>query len=288
MRVVNASKVKWHHNKAHIRGGSGLKMKRLLRGRTGSPENYMFNVSQSIGDYSAPRHRHNFDQVRFVLDGEMRISPNQIVREGQIGYFPEGTTYGPYDDGGKPRTIMIVQFGGASGYGYMDADQQTAAKLSLLKEGDFEEGIFIRRTGKGPRRMDAYRAVWERCFGMKMELPRPRYEKPVIVDPRNFDWRPAGRRGVARKSLGVFTERQTRLEMVRIDAGASWTSPSERAVTLFFVVEGAGACDGRKIGRLSGAETRAGERANFTAETEMTLFCLVMPLIEKAALKQAA
>ena len=94
MRVVNTSNVKWHLNKSHIRAGAGLKIKQLLRGRTGDPENYMFNMSHSAGDYGSPRHRHNFDQIRFVLDGDMRISPNQIIREGQIGYFPEGTTYG--------------------------------------------------------------------------------------------------------------------------------------------------------------------------------------------------
>lgn len=288
MRVVNAAKVKWHRNRAHIRGGGGLKAKRLLKGRTGAPENYMFNVSHSEGDYSTPRHRHNFDQVRFALDGDMRISPNQVVREGQIGYFPEGTTYGPYDDAGKERTIMIVQFGGASGQGYMDAEQQRIAKEDLLKEGAFTDGMFVRTSGTRPRKLDAYRAVWERCFGRRMELPKPRYEKPVIVDPRNFDWRATGRKGVATKSLGVFTERQTRLEMVRIDAGKSWTSPTERAVTLFFVVDGKGDCDGTAIGKHSGAETEAGERATFTAGTQMTLFCLVMPLIETAALKRAA
>ena len=85
MRVVNTSNVKWHLNKSHIRAGAGLKIKQLLRGRTGEPENYMFNMSHSAGDYGSPRHRHNFDQIRFVLDGDMRISPNQIIREGQIG-----------------------------------------------------------------------------------------------------------------------------------------------------------------------------------------------------------
>lgn len=288
MRVVNASKVKWHRNKAHIRAGAGLKMKRLLTGKSGTPENYIFNMSHSEGDYGSPRHRHNFDQIRFVLEGNMRISPNQIVREGQVGYFPEGTTYGPYDDGGKERTIMIVQFGGASGYGYMDNDQAHRAKKSLLAEGTFKDGFYIRKSGTGSRKMDAYRAVWERCFGRKMELPKPRYEKPVIVDPKNFGWRPAGRRGVARKSLGIFTERQTRLEMVRIDAGSKWTSPSDRAVTLYFVLEGSGTCNGKKVGRYSAAETEAGERTTFEAARQMTVFCLVMPLIQTATIKLAA
>ena len=288
MRIVNTSNVKWHQNKLQIRAGAGLKIKQILKGQSGTPENYLFNMSHSAGDYGSPRHRHNFDQVRFVLEGNMRISPNQIVREGQIGYFPEGTTYGPYNDAGKERTIMIVQFGGASGYGYMDADQAVAAKKSLLAEGSFEDGYFHRSTGKGPRRTDAYRAVWERCFGRRMDLPKPRYEKPVIVDPKNFGWQSTGRRGISRKSLGIFTERQTRLEMVKIDAGCQWTSPSEKSVSLYFVLDGAGTTDGKNISRYSAAETEAGERMTIDAAKDLTIFCLVMPLIQTAALKQAA
>lgn len=288
MRVVNTSNVKWRMNKLHIRAGAGLKIKHLLKGQSGTPENYLFNMSHSAGDYGSPRHRHNFDQIRFVLDGNMRISPNQIVREGQIGYFPEGTTYGPYHDEGKERTIMIVQFGGASGYGYMDADQAVKAKRSLLAEGSFDDGFFNRTSGKGSRKTDAYRAVWERCFGRRMELPKPRYEKPVIVDPKNFGWQTTGRRGVRRKSLGIFTERQTRLEMIQIEAGCQWTSPSERSVSLFFVLEGTGAANGQKIGCFSAAETQAWERMKFEASKGLTVFCLVMPLIQISSLKQAA
>jgi hypothetical protein len=288
MRVVNTSNVKWHQNKLHIRAGGGLKIKQILRGQTGAPENYLFNMSHSAGDYGSPRHRHNFDQVRFVLDGNMRISPNQVVREGQIGYFPEGTTYGPYNDAGKKRTIMIVQFGGASGYGYMAADQAVVAKKSLLAEGNFEDGYFHRTTGKGPRRTDAYRAVWERCFGRRMDLPKPRYEKPVIVDPKNFGWQPTGDRGITRKSLGIFTERQTRLEMVRIEAGCQWISPSEQSVSLFFALDGAGVAGGKKIGRYSAAETEAGERMKIESTKDLTVFSLVMPLIQTVTLEQAA
>ncbi len=183
---------------------------------------------------------------------------------------------------------MIIQFGGASGYGYMDTDQAAAAKQSLLAEGSFEDGYFHRSSGKGPRRTDAYRAVWERCFGRRMDLPKPRYEKPVIVDPKNFGWQSAGRRGISRKSLGIFTERQTRLEMIRIEAGCQWTSPSEKAVSLFFVLDGAGAGNGKKIGRYSAAETVTGERMILEASKDLTVFSLVMPLIQTAALKQAA
>jgi mannose-6-phosphate isomerase-like protein (cupin superfamily) len=288
MRVVNASNVKWQGMRAHIRGGGGLMLKRLLAGREGAPENYLFNVAHSLGDYSTPRHRHNFDQIRFVLEGDMRISPNQVVKEGQVCYFPEGTAYGPYDDAGRERKIMIVQFGGASGSGYVSEGQQARARAEMLKSGAFRDGMYVREKGEGPKRQDAFRAVWEHCTGRRMDLPKPRYEKPVIVDPRNFDWRPAGRKGVARKTLGIFTERETRLEMVRIDAGARWTGAAERAVRLCFVMEGTGKAGSRRIGKWSGIEVAPGEKPDFATDSGMTLFCLVMPLIGEAATKKAA
>ncbi len=211
MRIVNSANVKWQRDGGNIRGGQGLHLKRLLTGRPGTPENYLFNIARSDGDYATPRHRHNFDQIRVALDGDMRIGPRQVVRQGQIGYFPEGTYYGPYDDAGKKRTIMIVQFGGASGSGYMDRLSAMKARESLLREGEFRGGVFRRSSGEGRKNQDAFEATWERFAGRKLEYPKPRYDAPVIIDPAGFAWKPAGRRGVSRKRLGAFTERETRI-----------------------------------------------------------------------------
>src|SRR6202167_6506179 len=45
-------------------------------------------------DYGTPRHRHNFDQIRYVLDGEFSAGTGAIDA-GQCAYFPEGVHYGP-------------------------------------------------------------------------------------------------------------------------------------------------------------------------------------------------
>src|SRR5271165_4603582 len=63
---------------------------------TGIPEiNLRWGFDQ-IGDgFYSPRHRHNFDQFRYVVYGETNISKGRDLHQGEIGYFPEGTYYGP-------------------------------------------------------------------------------------------------------------------------------------------------------------------------------------------------
>lgn len=282
MRIVDADEVQWQPMAAHIRAGGGLKLKKLLKGTPGTKENYLCNIAKNEGDYGSPRHRHNFDQIRIALDGDMRISPRQVVKEGQIGYFPEGTYYGPYDDAGRERTIMIVQFGGASGAGYVSEEEAAAAKSELLKEGEFRDGIFRRASGTGKKNQDAFEAVWERCMGRKLRYPEPRYDAPIVLDPQHFAWRSSGMTGVSFKRLGTFTERETRLDMVRLEPGAEWTSQAENAIQILFVRDGAGTCAGQGYGRWTAVETTAGERATFRATESTEIIALVMPLLDAA------
>ena len=197
MRIANGNKTRWRQNKANVRGN--LAIKKLLVGQPGAPENYLCNIARSAGDYASPRHRHNFDQVRLLLDGKLPVTPRRSMTPGQIGYFPEGTYYGPQADDGTGWTIMIVQFGGASGEGFLSADEALAAKTALAREGDFDGGVFRRRTGTGKRNQDSYEAVWEHASGRKLAYPEPRYDAPIIVDPAHFGWK-TGKSGVARNA----------------------------------------------------------------------------------------
>jgi hypothetical protein len=277
MRIANARGKRWKPYTANVRGG--LEVKRLLDGAPGTPENYLLNVVRSNGSYVSPRHRHNFDQVRLVLDGTVCVAPGRDMTAGQLGYFPEGTWYGPQDDRGRRWTIMIVQFGGASGNGFMSPDEALAAKEKLACEGEFRSGVFRRARGEGRKNQDAYEATWERFAGRRLVYPPPRYEAPVIVEPGAFDWKPAGAAGVRQRRFGSFTERETRLAAVRIDADAGWTGPSRRAVQLHFVLRGEGACDGTAYRTHAAVETRPGERARFEARTETEILVLTMPMI---------
>jgi hypothetical protein len=276
MRIANANKIRWQQNKANVRGK--LAIKKLLVGQAGAPENYLCNIARSDGDYASPRHRHNFDQLRVLLDGKLPVTPKRSMLPGQIGYFPEGTYYGPQADDGSGWTIMIVQFGGASGEGFLSADEALAAKTSLSSDGEFDGGVFRRKTGPGKRNQDSYEAVWEHANGRKLNYPKPRYDAPVIVDPASFGWR-ASKKGVSRKPLGLFTERETSLDMIRLEEGAQWASSKAKSVQLLFVTHGKGTCNGKPYDKQALIEVTEGEPAGFVATAETELVSLTMPRI---------
>jgi hypothetical protein len=63
----------------------------------------------SEGNFS-PRHRHNFEQLRWAFDQPVNYSPKLDLPPGQLGYFPEGAYYGPFTL--PPGTQwLIVQLG---------------------------------------------------------------------------------------------------------------------------------------------------------------------------------
>ena len=219
MKIARSSTIDWYRNPLHIRAGAGLQLKRLLTGTPGTPENYMCNIAKNEGDYASPRHRHNFDQIRIALEGDMRISPNQVVKQSQIGYFPEGTYYGPYDDAGRARTIMIVQFGGASGSGYMGDTAEKGARDALLKEGAFRDGIFHRTSGEGKKNQDAYEPRAVSRAGADAVLAPPR----MPLTPRNAV--NSGRRGAKPRRAALSSRRPPRR-----NRGACIDAPRARTV----------------------------------------------------------
>ncbi len=123
--------------------------------------------------------------------------------------FPEGVAYGPQSSEGRSVTA-VLQFGGASGNGYLSPREVAAGTEELKKFGTFEGGIFRRNDdGEGRRNTDAYQAIWEHVHGRRMDYPKPRYRDPIMVDPQNYDWLPvADMPSVSEKPLGAFTERQ--------------------------------------------------------------------------------
>jgi hypothetical protein len=93
----------------------------LMGGEPESLESYRYILGRQEADFHMPRHRHTFEQVRLPLVGDMHLGEQGVLHEGEIGYFPEGLTYGPQDDplgDVKPgeRLQLVLQFGDASGH----------------------------------------------------------------------------------------------------------------------------------------------------------------------------
>jgi hypothetical protein len=233
MRAADAATIDWfeptHHREGHIA------FKRLFEGRPGTPDNYTFALVKIEGGYHTPRHRHNYDQVRWCLSGSIDYGQGRAVKAGQVGYFPEGTYYGPQDI--TAQEAIVLQSGGASGQGFLTGAQLREGRAKLDAQGRFEGGVFVREDGAGRRNQDGYEAVWEAVTGRPLVYPPAAFSEPVVMDPAAFPWSEAAP-GVARKHLGTFGGRGLRLEVARLEPGAVLDLPGEPALRLLYVVRG--------------------------------------------------
>jgi hypothetical protein len=220
----------------HVREGV-FRSRRILNGTPGTPGNFALQLGATPSYYS-PRHRHNFDQVRFQLEGDFDFASDGVMKEGWLGYFPEGTHYGPQSSNSENSTL-VLQFGGASGSGYIAANEYEKAAAELARHGSFARGVYTRLKPDGGKiNKDAYEAVWEEVNGRPLVYPPERYLRPVFMDPASFDWTPlAGRQGVSCKHLGEFSERRTQLAFYKIDPGASLGLIEN---SIYFVTKGHG------------------------------------------------
>ena len=183
------------------RGGT-FHSRTTAAGEPGTPGNFKFSVSELGTDYSGPRHRHNFDQYRFMLSGESDYGQDGPLKAGMLGYYPEGVPYGPQVNN-TAIVCAVLQFGGASGSGYLQPREVKAGMEELKKFGEFKDGVFHRREDvPGKRSMDAYQAIWEHVHGRPMIYPKGRYDAPIMMDAANYQWAPIkGAPGASRKAV---------------------------------------------------------------------------------------
>jgi hypothetical protein len=222
----------------HARAGV-FRSQSLLHGPEGTPENFYLQLSHTYSDFASPRHRHNFDQIRVQLRGDADFARDGVMKEGAIGYFPEGTFYGPQSIAGESSTL-VLQFGGASGSGYISEERFQQGVDELKRHGSFENGIYRRDKEGGSRKnQDAYEAVWEHIHGRRLEYPKSEVSQPVFLYPAEFAWhQEAGATGVRRKALGSFSDRGLRMSILEVAAGAqAGLAPH----SIVFVLAGQGA-----------------------------------------------
>jgi len=263
--------------RGHARGGT-FRYYDLLHGSEGSPDNFYLSIGVIGGDFVSPRHRHNFDQVRFQLEGTCDFASDGTMRPGSIAYFPEGTRYGPQKSIDSRTLTLVLQMGGPSGNGYMSERQFQRGLTELKARGRFENGVFTRVEPDGGRiNQDAYEAVWEHVNGRKLVYPKERYTRAVFMEPQNFSWVPTGA-GVAIKPLGVFNERGTTIAFHRLDSGAKMQL-EERS--LWFVWLGAGDAGGQAWRRWTTMQTETGEHPEIEATELSEILRIGLPMAGK-------
>jgi len=251
--------------------------RRIIEGEPGTIDNFQLGIGVSQGDFYSPRHRHNFEQIRVQLDGTLDYGRDGAMTPGIVGYFPEGVYYGPQSQNpDMVATAAVLQFGGASGSGYLSQKETRAAMEELRSLGEFKNGVFRRNEPLyGRKNADGNQAIWEHHHKRPLIFPRPRYAKPIMMDPANYVWVPVeGETGVYEKLLGVFTERRTTARLLKLDPGAS-CRVSGRCV--YFVLRGAGAIGGDPARPLTTLFVDRGETATIAADAEMEIMHFGLP-----------
>ncbi len=182
----------------------------------------------------SPRHHHTFEQIRFVLGGEV-IYGQKRFGAGWLGYFPEGVYYGPQQQV-KEGIGFVMQFPGPSGYPFHSRFQtRQGTELARQAGAKFEDGIAIWPDG---RKQDAHEAVMEALYGKKAEYPPARYSEQIWINTSNFSWQPSDVPGVSVRRLGFFGERGPAMQMIRLEPGTSLPAGRTGAFMIRYVFEG--------------------------------------------------
>jgi hypothetical protein len=287
MQVVHTDTVAPYERKERPRQGKFIE-RRLVEGQPGSVDNFLFSLVQTGGDFFSPRHRHNFDQFRFQLEGNGGFDRDGVMTPGTVGYFPEGTRYGPQANKGD-LTTLVLQFGGASGNGYMCEAEVTETVRQMREFGEFKDGVFYPHEGTGRKNQDGFEACWEHHNKRKLEYPPERFHHPVFMNAAAFSWQPVeGQSGVDQKVLGDFDEYGTGIRFVRIAAGATLRAKGRR---LYYALSGAG-----NAGTAAGSAWKKGdvihtgvdEAHEIRATDAAEFYVILMPQFKAAKLAKAA
>ncbi|WP_338244287.1 hypothetical protein [Aurantiacibacter hainanensis] len=281
--IIHCAEMPWGESLVAQRGATaGMAHKRLFEGEEESPDNYMLVMSREPNTYFSPRHRHPWDQIRFCLEGKIPIAKGLFVEPGEIAYFPESAHYGP-QEGGDDRIVLLLQFGGASGQGFIGPDALKQARLEMEKSGSFERGVYCcSEDGKRTNR-DAYEAVWKHVKGVSPVYVEPVYKTPIVMRPKALEWQPTDKPKTTTKQIGNFPHRKLAITAIRIEQGGEFTfETSERLRRFLFVEKGSGEIEGKELGIWSAVRIQPGEEAIVRADETLEVLELAVGKVELA------
>jgi hypothetical protein len=275
MRLIQADQLTFVRGLEH-RGGTFHSII-MMEGETGTVDNFQVSYGRIGGDFFSPRHRHNFEQIRYQVQGTLDFARDGKLEAGMVGYFPEGVPYGPQTQSADGEVATIVlQCGGASGGGYLSQEEVRAAVGVLKAEGEFKDGVFHRRAEvPGKRNVDGYQAIWEHVNGRPMTYPKARYSRPFMMDPEHYAWVPLEQAsGVSEKSLGTFTERRSSISFLKFARGSRHYAFGRN---VFVVLAGGGRAGDEPLRRLTTLYLDRGERIDLEAKEGMEVLRLGLP-----------
>jgi len=244
-----------------------------------------YSLSIVPDGYFTPRHRHNFDQIRYTLSGVQSTGLGDLA-PGECGYFPEGSYYGPQKQAGE-CACLVLQFQGASGEHLLSNEEMNATYDKLLKSGGkFENGVYTTLKPDGGKiNRDSYEAIWEEHEGRDLKFPAERYRQPVMMMTNNYRfWPDRNRPGVEVKHLGSFSEARTTVMFQRILPGGKMPSGVQEDAELRYLIEGSFSYEG--VSREPGTYMfiRNGAKVDSLASSEgATFFTIALPMLADLA-----
>lgn len=243
-------------------------------------DNFRLNLSiVGEGEMSTPRHRHDFSQYRYLIEGEADYSMGESQKAGVLNLAVEGCYYGP--TGNNHGTTLVMQFGAASGCGFIDRKDGAAGLEELKKsnQGYLKGGIYYRNPGaEGPAAQDANEAVFELIRGTPVEYPEAEYLQPIFVNSNAIAWIPVdGAPGVEEKPMGTFSSNKYSAARYKLNEGAKFVAPGRG---VYFVLSGAGNVENEPFLKWTSTYLEDGEQATFTASETTDILFLGMPTLD--------
>jgi hypothetical protein len=191
--------------------------------------------------FTAPRHRHDFEQIRYAMRGALDFGPGCRCEEGDIAYFPAGAYYGPETI--QDAEMLLLQWSST----WVTRAQNRDAIIELEKSGSFSGGMYVTlEPGGTESEVDAMQAVWEYVNKAPLVCPQPRYQGPIVMSPEAFEWVETG--GLSRRVLGRFTERDTTIEQVRWETADAGHPLSPDRTWFAMVLQGTVSVGGKEYG----------------------------------------
>jgi hypothetical protein len=280
MKIVHTDQVRVTGS-PKVRGGAGHTSQIMfdsdVLGRDPErPDNFFMQVSHlEEGQFKSPRHRHNFEQFRYMITGEGDY-PEGTMTDGTLGYFPEGVPYGPQEN--LVGSIVIVQFGGPSGSGFVDRKKMKAAFEAMRAQntGVFEDGTYYRNPGvDGPAEQDGNEAMIEYVRKRPIVYPQGQYATPILINSNAFPWIPVdGLEGVEEKALGTFSSAKLRTARYKLNSSARFIATGRGA---YLVLSGEGDLEGERFRKMTALYLEEGEEATFAARETSDILLLGLP-----------
>jgi hypothetical protein len=240
-----------------------------------------YSLSVVPDGYFTPRHRHNFDQIRYTLSGVQSTGLGDLAA-GECGYFPEGCYYGPQKQEGECE-CLVLQFQGASGEHLLSNEEMNATYERLLKSGGkFENGVYKGFKADGtPKNKDSYEAIWEEHEGRELVFPPPRYREPVMMLAKNYRfWPDRKRQGIEIKHLGTFSEARTGIGFLRLLPATTIEANVQEDAELRYLLEGSCEYDGRSWGEGTYIFLPNGAAVmDLRSEHGATFFVITLPML---------